>query len=978
MALGAAPSWSQTPTFTDSPTDSPTDTPTLTPTNTTMSTATFSPTLSVPTDTPTITPTDTSTDTPTPANTPTNTNTPSPTLSPTAIPWPNACSSEFTGWNTSTNVGANVVCTPMINVVGPGTAPNSNGLLSTVPPGQAAAYQLYSGRGDSGHQDWARVCANSMVPTSGLCCLTFDVAAIFEDYHFNTDQTPNNDSYLEVQIFVGGTCGGGQLVYDLLFSYQYVLASGLVTLDGLADNNTGTVGGAGGCQVNPNNTCDWGFMPWTPYTVNLCAFAGQQCNIVVTEYDCGQGGHYGWGYFDCPHWISCPSPSIQLTKTNIPTGLVDQGATLTYNLSYQNTGADPIDGVVVNDTIPAGTSLLSGSVTSNPYQSVTQLVGSDLIWDIGYLAAGVSGTLSFSVTVNPIRGGCQASVTNIAEEGNFETQPSTLLSNAVTNATGGTCTATPTITDTPIFTYTFTFTQTITDTNTATSTGTATATSTATSTDTSTVSSTPTNSPTQTATATATATATITDTPTASFTFTPSYTPTHTATVTDTFTPTNTATITDTPTHTATATPGIQIQKLPSETTAQPGDTLSYQILLTVTGSADSNVRVTDSLPAQVAFVAFGAPSPTVPGQNMVEAGSLLTWTFPALNPGVYQLPYTVTVGSNLTVQTVLLNNAQEVFQGGQPQSVTAPVTVAFPYQVQVGIYNEAGELIKTLTVPNLSQGVGSIQLSSPSLTDEVNAIAVSLSASAAVSWDGTNQGGTLVSNGQYYIKVQSTGPSGVVTTVTRTVAVSRSLATLSVEVYNEAGEVVKTIYQAVTVNGAGSLQALDLSQPVIAPGGPSSTTGTPSNTMIFLTVAGATVTLAWDGTTDQGQMVVSGQYLVEARWVGGAEDQTIIKQISVIGGRGSSGPLQAQPNVISGGQTTTVFSVGSSSSLTLKLRVYDTAGELAAAAEGGTGTNLVSFNAAGLANGLYIAVADLEGPNGFEGRQTTRFVVLH
>ncbi|HJT23485.1 MAG TPA: DUF11 domain-containing protein, partial [bacterium] len=350
-------------TFSNTPTDTKTSTPTFTPTPTFTRTFTNTPTI-----TPSFTPSSTATRTPT--STPTFTFTP--TFTP--IPWPNACSSEFTNWTTSINVGSNVACNPVAVPVGSGFAPNSNGLLNMVPAGQPSAYQLYSGRGDTNHGDYARLCTVSTVPTNGFCCLQFDLAGVFENYHYlNNPGVPNDDAYLEVQIYIGGgQCGsGGLMVYDLLLNWEYLVGSGLVTVDGLVGNNTGTVGAAGGCLVNPSDGTNWGVFPWTPYTFNMCQYAGQQCTIVVSEYDCGQGGHYGWGYFDCPHWISCPNPSITFTKANNPTGHVSEGQTITYTLAYKNTGTSPINGVVINDTIPTGTSLLSGSVTSSPYQPVT-------------------------------------------------------------------------------------------------------------------------------------------------------------------------------------------------------------------------------------------------------------------------------------------------------------------------------------------------------------------------------------------------------------------------------------------------------------------------------------------------------------------------------------------------------------------------------------------------------------------------------
>jgi uncharacterized repeat protein (TIGR01451 family) len=417
-----------------------------------------------------------------------------------------------------------------------------------------------------------------------------------------------------------------------------------------------------------------------------------------------------------------------------------------------------------------------------------------------------------------------------------------------------------------------------------------------------------------------------------------------------------------------------------SETTAHAGDTIIYRILLTVSGSTASNVQVTDTLPAQVDFVALGQPSPAVAGETMRESGSVATWAFPSLSPGVYQLPYTVTIPTTLTEQTVLLNNAQVAYLGGQPQSITAPVTVVFPINVQVAVYNSAGELVKTLLNQNFAQAIQSFQVSSALLTDQISSIAVSILGAPAASWNGTSQNGTLVSNGQYYINVQSTNSLGAVTTVTKTVTVSRSLSTLSVAVYNEAGEVVKHLYQALVPTGSNTIQSLVLSSKVISPGGPANSTGTVTQTTIQVAMSSGGVTVVWDGSNDAGSIVTNGQYFVEANWVNDGVVQTIIQNVTVLnsGGGLAQGQVIAQPNLLVGGQTTTLLKVNSTLRLTLTARFYAISGELVGTAQGLPGTNQVSWDAAGVASGFYLAVVELHDSEGMIGRQIIHLIVRH
>ena len=338
-------------------------------------------------------------------------------------------------------------------------------------------------------------------------------------------------------------------------------------------------------------------------------------------------------------------------------------------------------------------------------------------------------------------------------------------------------------------------------------------------------------------------------------------------------------------------------------------------------------------------------------------------------------MPYTVTVSSGLVEQTTLLNNATVEEAGGPAQSVTAPVTVLFPITVQVAVYNSAGELVKTLLIQNFAQTISSFQLSSASLTNQVSSIAVSILGASVAAWDGTGQNGTPATNGQYYLKVQSTDLVGVVTSVTQTVNVSRSLSTLSVAVYNEAGEVVKHLYQTIVSGGTNTIQSLNLSSTTVSPGTPSSAS---SQVTIGVILPSGGATIVWNGTNDQGALLTDGQYFVEASWLNSQGNQVVTQQVWVRGGNMSPGQLVVEPNVLSGGQTTAVFKVPSAQSLTLKVRIYDVAGEKVGAVQGSSGTGEAAWNAGGLASGLYIAVVEIYGGNGFLSRQTAHIVIRH
>ncbi len=315
---------------------------------------------------------------------------------------------NLTGWTATTGNGGGLATgcgNPAVTVVPVGTAPNSAGGLPVVHSGNYAV-QLYSSRGDDNHLDWARVEQTDTVPVTGGTCLSFWFAGVFESHHYDVGETANqSDSYLEADVIVGGVA-----VATLIYSWE----TNLTQIIQLSNTIVPAVGDGTKCDVNGNPN-RWGYLPWTNYIINLCAYTGQQVTLRVTDYDCDAGGHYGFGYLDDVSWESCPPDSLVLTKANSPVGPVSQGQTITYTLTYHNSSTAGIDGMAVTDMIPAFTNLVPNSISSNPSIFNTSQSGNNLVWDVGYVASGGSGTLSFQVTVD------QSCVTiiNVANETDF-------------------------------------------------------------------------------------------------------------------------------------------------------------------------------------------------------------------------------------------------------------------------------------------------------------------------------------------------------------------------------------------------------------------------------------------------------------------------------------------------------------------------------------------------------------------------------
>ncbi len=344
---------------------------------------------------------------------------------------------------------------------------------------------------------------------------------------------------------------------------------------------------------------------------------------------------------------------------------------------------------------------------------------------------------------------------------------------------------------------------------------------------------------------------------------------------------------------------------------------------------------------------------------------------------GAVTLSYQALVGNLLPVGTILTNNAQLTYAGNPvPKKASVNITVAAAYKVQVAVYNEAGELVKDVWVKELSQSVKAFSLAGATITSLEGKTYVMVGGVIIASWDGTNQAGNPVSNGVYYLQVTSTDSYGVVTNVSQTVTVSRAIARVQVDVYNEAGEVVRRLYSYADDAGNGPLGQVQLSTRMIAPSaGPPRAGGNNAVTIMF---NGTSV--EWDGTNDNGSIVTNGDYMVAVHWTdGNGGEEVVTRDVTVQRGNSAvaNGGVYATPNILKGVTSTTVRA-NSTTAMTLTVSLYDIAGELVKRpVTGQAGSNEVNLDASGLSSGLYWVVVDLADANGnFIQQQTTKIIL--
>ena len=281
--------------------------------------------------------------------------------------------------------------------------------------------------------------------------------------------------------------------------------------------------------------------------------------------------------------------------------------------------------------------------------------------------------------------------------------------------------------------------------------------------------------------------------------------------------------------------------------------------------------------------------------------------------------------------------------------------------------------MIKTLLVQSTSVPVQVFSLSPTNTIESLQqSVTVYVQGQPLAGWDGNAKDGTPVTNGQYYIQIVSVDPYGSVTSVTQPVIVNRVYGQVIVDVYNEAGEIVRHLLTQ-NVPSLENVHTLTLSQSVIVPG------GAPGETQIQVDT-GFSIP-AWDGDNDAGIGVQNGQYYVSVHTIDGEGGQSTLTQAVVV--MNPNQPMKlvlATPNVLKGPDPLFVFTVQNGlANVILNIRIYDLGGELITGFVTSPQNGKVSWLGRGLASGIYLAVVMVSNSdNDLLERQTLRLLVLN
>jgi hypothetical protein len=542
----------------------------------------------------------------------------------------------------------------------------------------------------------------------------------------------------------------------------------------------------------------------------------------------------------------------------------------------------------------------------------------------------------------------------------------------------GTYTSTPTFTITASPTFTFTYTPSFTDTNSPTSTNTST--------------------PTYTSTLTYTYTPTYTGTPTFTFTDTissntPTDTPTYTATPSDTdtytATPTDTETCTATPTFSSTIsltyTPSVTETdtRTPSATetaTPQPGTSTSTPTK-TLTLTQSNTATFTDTPSATGTY----SPEPTATGT--------FTSTFTRTHTETPTPAFTDTVSPASTFTSTPTSTPSCTASSTPTASVTVDPTVTptagvFLYLLTISLYNEAGELVKTIASVMANGHVSQIIYMADGVTDPayvtdasplviiipgLETTATQGAGSTSFTWRPVNQQSQDVSQGVYFIKIEIKDSYGHVNTWSKAVAVQRFDPYVEMNIYNSAGELIRRIRKDNSVLP----RSLSLDVPDLLTDSP----------VVVRYGEGPDEYFLWDGKSQEGSAVSNGVY--EVQLVMTTDKGTMFEASKTLS------LLRAVTRYLNGFMILPNPGYGMDSLITFKwtfasgtetgmasVFIYNLAGELVRRLKGSLQAGSISWDlktgrGAAVSSGLYTAVLEGRNANGYADIKTEKLVLI-
>jgi flagellar hook assembly protein FlgD len=320
---------------------------------------------------------------------------------------------------------------------------------------------------------------------------------------------------------------------------------------------------------------------------------------------------------------------------------------------------------------------------------------------------------------------------------------------------------------------------------------------------------------------------------------------------------------------------------------------------------------------------------------------------------------------------------------------------------VRIGLYNTAGELVKVITSDVTTNLITVVQTYAQGVTDPATVtdntpLVIYLpgvetpdtqgnGVGTSFTWIANNAQSQNVVQGNYYIKIEQTDTYGHVTSYIKEVTVLRQEKYVMLNIFNEAGELVRTIKKENTGTLTGKLDlVVGDGKGTLAIDG----NGSPVNVKYG---ANLLEYITWDGKDSQGNVVQSGSYEVQMvmQTDSGLTVEATQSIIVLREAKKYLDQLIIAPNPYDAKKGPAfvtfkwTFTGGVAQAGDMHLRVYNVAGELVAEMSGDLADNVAGITwdlkkegKTHLARGIYICVLEAKNTAGYLDRAITKMAI--
>lgn len=281
----------------------------------------------------------------------------------------------------------------------PATDPNTNNLLSVLPPGGSYSCRLGNELVNYGAERLKYV----LNVTSSNCIFSYQYAVVLEDPNHPAGDQP-------------------KFTVDIFDSFSNLIDSLYIF------SQTGMPGWYDATHAADGETDHW--KDWATEQIDLTSYIGQNITLQFTTYDCAQGAHFGYAYISC----YCGYPQLaqqcmgDTVIINAPIGftsyLWNTGDTTQSIFVVNPVAGDSVSCICIsaNDTITLSAAVSTRPVTGLTANSATICEGDTAVitasgtytylWNNGQTTASISVapsiTTTYTVTATS-SGGCTSS-----------------------------------------------------------------------------------------------------------------------------------------------------------------------------------------------------------------------------------------------------------------------------------------------------------------------------------------------------------------------------------------------------------------------------------------------------------------------------------------------------------------------------------------------------------------------------------------